>query len=667
MHGVARSVRVGSSHRYGTIPMTQPHAPGTEITVACGVDRYATVVGEDGVQRFVGNGAVIHLASGLGGPEGAMQFAFGKMREYRHAYGCYELVSFVAALGLPLSAANHDLIHSSAKIVNPAPPEGEPVEDIYGGGPKEFRTVWVDDVPFQFNADKQYVDTTRFVRNRVVSDLASKGNPGRLSLMAMHDAFRAGVFTKADYVAYQAMLGIPVAALTDIPGLDDCEVEWPETPFPDGSFTAKAVAFPKEGRLVSLRQCAGLRGALGDEVLDGTPLVDVQFGNLFAYMYRRFGHPTMSGDDYKDLAGGWLIDSPDPGVFMTVRASLSGGWDAFVPYVLVADGDEAGVRDPDKIPEARVGELKAAYRAMLLDLLRPVGVRDQQFNAMGYVADDDPLLAGGDDEDEGDEDEDSEAGPGFMAERHPSAGWSMPVGVFGNPQWGRLFAVASCFGDGDLVAGMKSLVDMGMERIVADAAGESSNVRVILAAGSYGKAYDEIRARLCLSDFESRLADELAATFRRGHVPDEGFVVPQMSESDMKRAASLARWLDLDHDFVKPYRHYRFYERVQRTLDDLVARFGTGRELPDECEPDLGRWGVTTPEQVAGYPDFLRGRGLPEMAAWAEDLLTKEDGKNVLAAVMGSLHRWAEAGRERAKAAAGQAQSTEGGTQDLSE
>ncbi len=614
--------------------MKQRLQPGTEITVACGQDRYRTVVGADGTQRFVGNGAVIHLASGLGGPEAALSHVLAEVRADRHAYGARDLAAFMALLGLPVSEASSELLHESVRVVSPAPPVEETRRLAVDDGPQPYRTVTVDGVPFQATVARSATDVPRFEGNRVVAYLASPANPGRLTPSQMHDAFRSGAFAKADYVAYQALLEIPVAALAAIPGLDDCEVLWPEVPMPDASFEAK-VATDARGRFFPLRQAAGIPGVLGDEVLDATPLAGVEYGDLFAYMYRRFGPPTVQTDNHDDLAGGWLIDTPDPQVFLSVKASLVGAWHGIVPYLVVRDPAD---HPKDLLPPGRAEEAKAAYRAALLDLLRPVGVRDSQFNALGHVGDDDPLL------EEDDLDDDS-PGYGLMAEAHPAAGFAAPPGMLGNDQWGRLLAVTSRLGGGDHAAGLEALVDMGMDLALSEAAAEPSDVRVILAAGMYGKGEDEVLARLALSPWETALVEGLVATFRSGK-PRDGFEVPDLSQADMDRARRIAGWLGLRHEFAEPYRRYRFGQRVRRTLTSLVSEFG--RELPDECEPDLGRWGIVTDDALRAYPDFLRARGLDGMADWADRLLAEEDGDAVLSRVMTTLRAWGEASRKRA-------------------
>lgn len=112
-----------------------------------------------------------------------------------------------------------------------------------------------------------------------------------------------------------------------------------------------------------------------DEILYGTPLRDVGWAELFAYMHRRFGPPLLACNDLaKHLSEPWALGTPDPDVVLLVAPSLSGP--AFSFFVTVRKGlTRADLKD----------RAAQAYRTTLLDLLRPVWMRDQAMNAMGEV------------------------------------------------------------------------------------------------------------------------------------------------------------------------------------------------------------------------------------------------------------------------------------------
>lgn len=147
------------------------------------------------------------------------------------------------------------------------------------------------------------------------------------------------------------------------------------------------------GRLVSARSIWSSAydpgNPFADTILDDTPLKSAEWATLFAYMHRRFGSPNIGGDNYKDLSARWLLTSPDPDLFLTVGPSLSGAWFSFTPFFRT---DKEGFLRNLEISKERRAEIDTAYRDVLLDLLRPVCVRDAHINALGELDDDDVAL-----------------------------------------------------------------------------------------------------------------------------------------------------------------------------------------------------------------------------------------------------------------------------------
>jgi hypothetical protein len=75
-------------------------------------------------------------------------------------------------------------------------------------------------------------------------------------------------------------------------------------------------------------------GAGGDDIVDGYKLATEVWGEdacsdyngaakAFAYLWRRFGPPWQGSDDYKDLVG-YILTTPEPDVFLTLRLCVSG-------------------------------------------------------------------------------------------------------------------------------------------------------------------------------------------------------------------------------------------------------------------------------------------------------------------------------------------------------
>lgn len=193
-----------------------------------------------------------------------------------------------------------------------------------------------------------------------------------------------------------------------------------------------------KGRLLGGRPALGLEGiGLIDPVLDATPLCDADYATVFAYMHRRFGMPNIGGDNYKDLSAGWLLSTPDADLILRVSPSVSGAYFTFMPMLRTA----AECAPSRELTEDRRSELLAAYRAGLLDLLRPVTVRDCAINALGLVdCDTDPVLVA------------------LEVPQHESCGTPMPAGIFGGEDWQALMAILGKSDVHDRAAGLKAVV-----------------------------------------------------------------------------------------------------------------------------------------------------------------------------------------------------------------
>lgn len=106
----------------------------------------------------------------------------------------------------------------------------------------------------------------------------------------------------------------------------------------------------------------------------------LEYGPLFAYMFRRFGPSEWGSDGHKSIAD-WFITTPNPCVVLWVKPSVDGGKYSFGYGVRVDRYDNRR----DKKQRQEVVE---ALQAAIADLSTPVGIRDSCINAYGLLPDD---------------------------------------------------------------------------------------------------------------------------------------------------------------------------------------------------------------------------------------------------------------------------------------
>ncbi len=111
----------------------------------------------------------------------------------------------------------------------------------------------------------------------------------------------------------------------------------------------------------------------------------MEYGSLFAYMFRRFGPPRYGSDCLKVIACWYITTPPDENVALTVSPNPSGTTFSF--GYIINESVYNDCRD-----EAQVKAVEIALVQAILDLLTPVYVRDIPINAAGRVANDSPLL-----------------------------------------------------------------------------------------------------------------------------------------------------------------------------------------------------------------------------------------------------------------------------------
>lgn len=280
----------------------------------------------------------------------------------------------------------------------------------------------------------------------------------------------------------------------------------------------------------------------GDTVLESTPLKDVPWATLFAYMHRRFGPPHVNGDDYKDLAGGWMLTTPDESVFARVSPCLSGASFSFIPYCVKPAQSAPRFGNLQLTPE-RIEAVKAAYRATLMDLLRPVGVRDRLFNAMGELGDSEleQVLEVGD----GDGEDESP----YIAKRHASSCWGMPLGLFGGEDWGALCNIIGALGHGDHQSGRAAAIAVLRGHVFEEAAKQSKAVKRLMLFDHYvpREALAE-GLRLSAEEATEFVADLTALSSPEARQSD---LVDQLSLDDAKLATQFLKALGMGGNWLQ--------------------------------------------------------------------------------------------------------------------
>lgn len=348
--------------------------------------------------------------------------------------------------------------------------------------------------------------------------------------------------------------------------------------------------------------------ALDCPVLASTPLKDAPWATLHVYMQRRFGLGHLGADDYKDIGAGWLLTTPDPKVFVEVCPSLNGAGFSFTPRIADRDVQEQLQRSGPSISPERIETIKSAYRATLLDLLRPVCVRDQFINALGEVDDDDELLR---------YDEDAEE-TNFEVKRHPSSGYAMPVGLFGGKDWAVLCHLLDQLGDGDMTKGRQAAIEQLQQPVLDEIARASWSVQRLVLLGSPDA--EGLAPRLALSP-------AALATFasERNALALEKLpaLVDEMTDTALKEAtAFLARLGYGDGDLPGRVESLRVRKAVEQAWTDLVAI--AKDDFPNAALPE-NTWGLGA-ELPSAFKAGLREHGREDLANWVDRTMERAGG-----------------------------------------
>jgi hypothetical protein len=369
--------------------------------------------------------------------------------------------------------------------------------------------------------------------------------------------------------------------------------------------------------------------ALDDEVLNETPMRKAGWATLFAYMHRRFGLPHLGGDDYKDLSAGWMLTSPDDGVFVNVSPALTAPGFSFTPYAALAPGQDASALrygDSGVSPE-RGAAIRQAYKDTLVDLLRPVCVRDSHINALGAVggtARDEALLAY-------DEENDRCV---YEVRFHPSSGYAMPPGLFGGDDWAIMCNLIRDLGHGDVAVGRSALISLLHQRAIDEAAKAPWPVQRLMLLAAWADRHG-LGKRLGLAEDDiGRFEAEIFALNERR----DRSIVDEMTDDVVKAAIGFLARLGLDdEDLAENVGRYRLEKAGAEIWQELSSIAG---EFPDTALPD-------DPAEIgAALPDVMRagfaGHGRPDLVTWVDSATQKPGGLDALIRVAAYLRRKAD-------------------------
>ncbi len=456
--------------------------------------------------------------------------------------------------------------------------------------------------PDDVRAETRTVDETRWTLDhfgtkllRVIDSMTTE--TGTQIARARHERTRA---------FYEDLIGEVAGPLGVVPVL------------PDRSFQAEHVE--QTETLVPARRALAF-DVIGDQHLDASPMREVSYDTLFTYLHRRFGPPSLEGDDIKDLAGSWLLSTPDPELFVIVSPSLIRPRYSFSPYMACPRGKHELERG--SLPPERVETLSRAYRTVLADLLRPVRVNGDQFNALGIVEDDDPLNGYDDDTED----------YLYTAPSHASSGCCVPLGVFGTEAWNGILNLAFALGRREIGKGLEILIDLGRAHLFEVINAEPEPVRLLVAAGGVGPKHAMVLERIDLGLAQRALASEIAAALlgRKREVGD-GFVMPDFTDEETRRATNLLMALDIDAPMADSLDRYRFSRQCQRIWQGLLAV--VDGNFPDAAIPK-GRWvGQTT---INGMLAELRDAGRADIADYIDTVLAEDGGSEILETQLGTL------------------------------
>ena len=376
-----------------------------------------------------------------------------------------------------------------------------------------------------------------------------------------------------------------------------------------------------------LLDCRSLYDAysMRDPVLESTPLNSCDWATLFAYMHRRFGPPHIGGDDYKDLSGKWVLSTPDPAVFLLVNPSLSGPGFSFTPCITHTESAAKRIHRASDLGLSadRVAEVKDAYKAGLLDLLRPVSVRNNHINALGEVLDsplDEALL-------HWDEENNQNS---YVVDRHASSGFSIPSGLFGGKDWVTLCSVIDKLGEGDINAGRSKAIALLREQAFSEAAFAPWAVQRLMLL-QVGNELESFADGLGLDvNTRARFGDERKALYDR-EAPNYS-IVDEMTDAAIDEAHEFLQRLGYgDTGLGNTVRKLRRDKAVSESWKDLVEV--TNKKFPDQVMLPENPYAING-DLAAHLAIAFDGIGRADLSNWATRTHARPEGSHALADII---------------------------------
>lgn len=160
--------------------------------------------------------------------------------------------------------------------------------------------------------------------------------------------------------------------------------------------------------IAQVRDLAGWDICGGGPVYSGSDGAEVVFpdgddGDMravqFMYLYRRFGYQIHGGDPHKSLAD-YFLSTPDPDVVLWCKPGSSLRWSFGVgispalaeqAYIAKMQWRRSKNRNPEQWEDHPIYvRIHTAICAAMTELLRPVYIRDVDYNILGRVPGDAP-------------------------------------------------------------------------------------------------------------------------------------------------------------------------------------------------------------------------------------------------------------------------------------
>lgn len=390
---------------------------------------------------------------------------------------------------------------------------------------------------------------------------------------------------------------------------------------PDLAFKSDVARW--EGKLTPCSLLDDDEKSLAEEVLKSTPLNRVDWATLFAYMHRRFGPPHVAGDDFKDLSAGWMLSSPDPRVFVSVSPSLSGARFSFTPYYQKNSGDSPAPFVLE-LSNDRIGEVKAAYRTTLLDLLRPVCVRDQKINALGKLGDSELANQLYDFEHNTSR---------YEVKQHSSSGYPMPLGLFGGKDWGALSTIIQSLGKGDSHVGRMIAVDKLRKDVFVEAAMQTREVKRLMLMAHHAQR-PLLQQGLRISDPDMEVFNAELTTLAGKNAGDSS-LVDELKPEDVAKAVEFLNRLGLSSHALE--RDVRLLQTDRSTVLSFRALQDiAGDDFPDGAIPDSP---FDTGFNLATHmKTVFEISERPELSNWLDTTMSRPSGASALARIVAHVH-----------------------------